>query len=128
MLLNYSQTLIKKNAICQLATKHSWKQIFISLELYNNNKNLGALLAVRLFIFCNFENIEHFLLIVEEKDDKTENSIFPIDNYELIYGNWEKDIIWDDQNMDFIPTPTTFSFDPNDENIILKLPEEPKSW
>nr|XP_018670467.1 transcription initiation factor TFIID subunit 1-like isoform X2 [Ciona intestinalis] len=59
--------------------------------------------------------------------DKTVSSIFPIDNYELIYGNWEKDIIWDDQNMDTIPAPTVFKFDPNDENIFLSIPEEPKS-
>ncbi|XP_077971618.1 transcription initiation factor TFIID subunit 1-like [Styela clava] len=56
------------------------------------------------------------------------NSIFPIDNYELIYGDWEKDIIWDDQNMDFIPKPKVFQLNPNDENIILGLPEEPKSY
>lgn len=58
-------------------------------------------------------------------DDKPAESIFPIDNYNLIYGNWEKDIIWDDQNMDFIPQPPVFKYDPNDENIILELPEEP---
>ncbi|CAK8683677.1 unnamed protein product [Clavelina lepadiformis] len=61
-----------------------------------------------------------------DKDDKTVSSIFPIDNYELIYGNWEKDIIWDDQNMDHIPKPTVFRFDPNDENLILNIPDEPK--
>ena len=65
-------------------------------------------------------------LIVASKDGKGVSSIFPIDNYELIYGDWERDIIWDDQNMKHIPTPTTFSFDPNDENIILNLPDEPK--
>ena len=67
-------------------------------------------------------------LILVTSDGDTVNSIFPIDNYDLIYGNWEKDIIWDDQNMDHIPSPTIFRFDPNDENIILSLPEEPKTW
>nr|CAB3266786.1 transcription initiation factor TFIID subunit 1-like [Phallusia mammillata] len=61
------------------------------------------------------------------QNDSTVSSIFPIDNYELIYGDWEKDIIWDDQNMDFIPKPTVFKFDPNDENIILGMPDEPKT-
>lgn len=55
------------------------------------------------------------------------NSIFPIENYELIYGDWENDIIWDDQNMDFIPQPKVFALNPNDENIILSIPDEPKS-
>ena len=63
-----------------------------------------------------------------EKDGKPASSIFPIDNYELVYGEWEKEIIWDDQNMERIPSPTVFRFDPNDENIILGLPEEPKTW
>ena len=55
------------------------------------------------------------------------DSAFPIDNYNLIYGDWEKDIIWDDQNMDHIPQPQPFKLDPNDPEIILELPEEPKS-
>lgn len=59
-------------------------------------------------------------------EKKVFNSIFPIENYELIYGDWEKDIIWDDQNMDFIPEPKVFALNPNDENIILAIPEEPK--
>ena len=34
-------------------------------------------------------------------DEVKQKSIFPIDNYELIYGDWERKIIWDSQNMDY---------------------------
>ncbi|XP_033742474.1 transcription initiation factor TFIID subunit 1-like [Pecten maximus] len=51
-------------------------------------------------------------------------SIFPIENQELIYGRWEDNIIWDAENMTKIPTPQVLSLDPNDENIILELPED----
>ncbi|XP_054610567.1 transcription initiation factor TFIID subunit 1 isoform X1 [Dunckerocampus dactyliophorus] len=51
-------------------------------------------------------------------------SIFPIDNEELVYGRWEDNIIWDDQEMDRILTPPVLTLDPNDENIILEIPDE----
>lgn len=46
-------------------------------------------------------------------------SIFPIDNEELVYGRWEDNIIWDDQEMDHFLMPPVLTLDPNDENIIL---------
>ncbi|XP_064607804.1 transcription initiation factor TFIID subunit 1-like isoform X1 [Liolophura sinensis] len=51
-------------------------------------------------------------------------SIFPIENEALVYGNWEDDIIWDAENMDRIPSPKVLTLDPNDENIILEIPED----
>uniref|UniRef100_A0A1A7WS45 Transcription initiation factor TFIID subunit n=2 Tax=Iconisemion striatum TaxID=60296 RepID=A0A1A7WS45_9TELE len=51
-------------------------------------------------------------------------SIFPIDNEELVYGRWEDNIIWDDQEMDHMLTPPVLTLDPNDENIILEIPDE----
>uniref|UniRef100_A0A4W3HTF0 Transcription initiation factor TFIID subunit 1 n=1 Tax=Callorhinchus milii TaxID=7868 RepID=A0A4W3HTF0_CALMI len=57
-------------------------------------------------------------------DDKTWYSIFPIDNEELVYGRWEDNIIWDDQAMDKILEPPILTLDPNDENIILEIPDE----
>ena len=54
------------------------------------------------------------------------NSIFPIDNYELIYGEWEKQIIWDCENMDYLPKPKDFRVNPNDEKLILEIPEDPE--
>ncbi|MEQ2168208.1 hypothetical protein GOODEAATRI_011942, partial [Goodea atripinnis] len=48
-------------------------------------------------------------------------SIFPIDNEELVYGRWEDNIIWDDQEMDRFLMPPVLTLDPNDENIILAL-------
>uniref|UniRef100_A0A7N6B047 Transcription initiation factor TFIID subunit 1 n=1 Tax=Anabas testudineus TaxID=64144 RepID=A0A7N6B047_ANATE len=51
-------------------------------------------------------------------------SIFPIDNEELVYGRWEDSIIWDDQEMDHLLMPPVLTLDPNDENIILEIPDE----
>uniref|UniRef100_A0A668AR43 Transcription initiation factor TFIID subunit n=1 Tax=Myripristis murdjan TaxID=586833 RepID=A0A668AR43_9TELE len=51
-------------------------------------------------------------------------SIFPIDNEELVYGRWEDNIIWDDQSMDHLLIPPVLTLDPNDENIILEIPDE----
>ncbi|KAJ8028294.1 Transcription initiation factor TFIID subunit 1 [Holothuria leucospilota] len=51
-------------------------------------------------------------------------SIFPTDNEELVYGNWEDDIIWDHENMPNNPKPKVLRLDPNDENIILHIPED----
>lgn len=48
-------------------------------------------------------------------------SIFPIDNEELVYGRWEDNIIWDDQEMDRMLMPPVLTLDPNDENIILGI-------
>uniref|UniRef100_H3D2K4 Transcription initiation factor TFIID subunit n=1 Tax=Tetraodon nigroviridis TaxID=99883 RepID=H3D2K4_TETNG len=51
-------------------------------------------------------------------------SIFPIDNEELVYGRWEDNIIWDDQEMDHLLVPPVLTLNPNDENIILEIPDE----
>ncbi|KAG8144715.1 hypothetical protein E2320_013173 [Naja naja] len=57
-------------------------------------------------------------------EDKPWFSIFPIDNEELVYGRWEDNIIWDDNAMDRILMPPVLTLDPNDENIILEIPDE----
>uniref|UniRef100_A0A6I8RVZ8 Transcription initiation factor TFIID subunit n=1 Tax=Xenopus tropicalis TaxID=8364 RepID=A0A6I8RVZ8_XENTR len=57
-------------------------------------------------------------------EDRPWFSIFPIDNEELVYGRWEDNIIWDDQAMDRILDPPVLNLDPNDENIILEIPDE----
>ena len=51
-------------------------------------------------------------------------SIFPIENESLIYGRWEDDVIWDAQAMDYIPQPSVLTLDPNDEHLILEIPED----
>lgn len=53
------------------------------------------------------------------EEDSPWFSIFPIDNEELVYGRWEDNIIWDDQEMDHMLMPPVLTLDPNDENIIL---------
>ena len=58
------------------------------------------------------------------EEDDTWYSIFPVENEELIYSRWEDDIIWDAENMDKIPEPKILTLDPNDENIILGIPED----
>lgn len=62
--------------------------------------------------------------LVSHEDDIPWFSIFPIDNEELVYGRWEDNIIWDDQNMDQLLSPPVLTLDPNDENIILEIPDE----
>ncbi|XP_006802230.1 transcription initiation factor TFIID subunit 1 isoform X7 [Neolamprologus brichardi] len=59
-----------------------------------------------------------------QDDDCLWFSIFPIDNEELVYGRWEDNIIWDDQEMDHMLDPPVLTLDPNDENIILEIPDE----
>lgn len=52
------------------------------------------------------------------------HSIFPVENEELVYGTWEDEIIWDAQNMEKILYPKILTLDPNDENIIMSLPDD----
>ncbi|CAH3126773.1 unnamed protein product [Porites lobata] len=58
------------------------------------------------------------------EESATWYSIFPVENTDLVYGNWEDKIIWDSENMSSIPSPTIMQLDPNDENIILSIPED----
>ncbi|XP_072931963.1 transcription initiation factor TFIID subunit 1 [Epargyreus clarus] len=57
-------------------------------------------------------------------EDNTWYSIFPVENEELVYGTWEDDVIWDAENMPKIPKPKILTLDPNDENIILGIPDD----
>ncbi|XP_018009322.1 transcription initiation factor TFIID subunit 1 [Hyalella azteca] len=57
-------------------------------------------------------------------EDDTWYSIFPVENEDLVYSRWEDNIIWDPDNMDKIPEPPILTLDPNDENIILGIPED----
>lgn len=60
----------------------------------------------------------------DERDD-TWYSIFPVENEELVYGCWEDEVIWDAQAMVKKPEPQILTLDPNDENIILGVPDDP---
>lgn len=55
------------------------------------------------------------------------SSLFPNENYELLYGNWEKNIIMDPTNMEVNLTPQEFVLDVNDDNLIFSVPDEPQS-
>lgn len=59
-----------------------------------------------------------------EDKDETWYSIFPVENEELTYGIWEENVIWDAENCDKIPEPKILTLDPNDENIVLGIPED----
>lgn len=60
-----------------------------------------------------------------EKDkDETWYSMFPAENEELIYGIWENNVIWDAENTSKIPEPKILTLDPNDENIVLGIPDD----
>lgn len=61
----------------------------------------------------------------QEDTDDTWYSIFPVENEELVYNRWEDDVIWDaEAPMDRIPKPKVLTLDPNDENIILGIPDD----
>ena len=57
-------------------------------------------------------------------DDDTWYSIFPVENEDLVYSRWEDKIIWDPDNIKNVPEPPILTLDPNDENIILGIPED----
>ena len=59
-----------------------------------------------------------------ENFDNTWYSIFPVDNEELVYGRWEDEVIWDTEKMPKKLQPKIVSLDPNDENIVISIPDD----
>lgn len=57
-------------------------------------------------------------------NDEEFYSIFPVENEELVYGRWEDEIIWDHEAMPTKLEPKMVTIDPNDDNIILGIPED----
>ncbi|KAL1130727.1 hypothetical protein AAG570_011968 [Ranatra chinensis] len=61
----------------------------------------------------------------EDTTDDTWYSIFPVENEELVYGMWEDEVIWDHEaTMPTVLKPKVLTLDPNDENIILGIPND----
>ncbi|XP_052869820.1 transcription initiation factor TFIID subunit 1 [Anopheles cruzii] len=60
----------------------------------------------------------------QEENDDTWYSIFPVENEELVYSKWEDEVIWDAEAVGKIPKPKVLTLDPNDENIILGIPDD----
>lgn len=56
--------------------------------------------------------------------DLKNDSMFPAENDELMNGSWEKNIIWDADNVEDLPEPAILTLDPNDPNILFGIPEE----
>lgn len=54
----------------------------------------------------------------ENENDIWFNSIFPVENEKLIYGNWEDDIIWNVEEIKNISKPS--SIDIKDVNVIIE--------
>lgn len=62
---------------------------------------------------------------VVDDQDPTWYSIFPVENEDLVYGAWERDIIWDSDSLPKYHTrPKLLTLDPNDDNIIFEIPED----
>lgn len=61
---------------------------------------------------------------VADESDPTWYSIFPVENEDLVYGAWEKDIIWDMDGIKSLPKPKLLTLDPNDDNIIFSIPDD----
>lgn len=84
-------------------------------------------LSFRLFLALQFSF--HCCLLTESEpvDDRDDTwySIFPVENEELVNGCWEDEVIWDAQAMVKKPEPQILTLDPNDENIILGVPDDP---
>lgn len=70
------------------------------------------------------KNKEKSVVDQSAQGDEMWYSIFPVENEELIYGVWEDDIIWDAESMKKIPEPRVLTLDPNDENIVLGIPDD----
>lgn len=85
------------------------------MSLFGNHDTDGrfTLSSSRVVSFCFFA--------ASQEEDCPWFSIFPIDNEELVYGRWEDNIIWDDQEMDHLLSPPVLTLDPNDENIVLGI-------
>ncbi|XP_030243754.1 transcription initiation factor TFIID subunit 1 isoform X7 [Drosophila navojoa] len=58
------------------------------------------------------------------KRKHSRDRLFPVENEELIYYKWEDEVIWDAQQMNKVPKPKVLTLDPNDENIILGIPDD----
>ena len=63
--------------------------------------------------------------ITEATPTSSTHSMFPIENYELVYSRWEDNVIWDSEAVTRIPPPSLPMIDPNDPNFVLGLPDEP---
>ncbi len=58
-------------------------------------------------------------------EEEPRQSMFEVENHDLVYGCWEDKIIWDSEAMTEIPSPSLPHIDPNDSNFIIGIPEEP---
>jgi len=96
------------------------------LEQYAKKGNFSTEALISSNMLKNFENSTTPILNKDPNNHRLSDwySLFPVENSELIYGRWEDKIIWDSEAVEKIPSPEIFRLDPNDENLILGLPED----
>uniref|UniRef100_A0AAF5PPD9 Bromodomain containing protein n=1 Tax=Wuchereria bancrofti TaxID=6293 RepID=A0AAF5PPD9_WUCBA len=58
------------------------------------------------------------------KEPTPSHSLFPMENYDLLYTKWEDDVIWDSENMDHIPEPKLLTLDYSDDPKLFGMPED----
>ncbi|CAG7727818.1 unnamed protein product [Allacma fusca] len=63
-------------------------------------------------------------LSLGNQQDDTWYSIFPVETGELVHGRWEDEVIWDTESMEYLPKPKVLSIDPNDDNVVLCIPDD----
>lgn len=66
--------------------------------------HLNPLLILEVIAFVNFFFNSVFFKESKKVVIDATHSMFPLDNYELEWTRWEDDIIWDSENMPFIPS------------------------
>ncbi|XP_067125089.1 transcription initiation factor TFIID subunit 1-like [Centruroides vittatus] len=59
-----------------------------------------------------------------KNDEGSWYSNLPVENQDLISGEWEKDVIWNCDEMSILPEPNILTLDLNDENIIMEMPDD----
>lgn len=60
----------------------------------------------------------------DQNKDNTWFSLLPVENEELVYAKWEDNVIWDPEIQKAVTEPKILTLDPNDENIILGIPDD----
>ncbi|XP_077984278.1 transcription initiation factor TFIID subunit 1-like [Glandiceps talaboti] len=92
---------------------------------YLNTKAVPSVTPLQPKTVAQMTKPQHLTNGQNEQEESTWYSIFPVENESLVYGKWEDKIIWDAENMENIPSPPLLELDPNDENLVLGIPDDP---
>lgn len=94
-----------------------------------NGTRLSSMLNIDIKTHPAFtkENQRNSSSKIESQDQNKDNtwfSLLPVENEELVYAKWEDSIIWDPEIQKAVTEPKILTLDPNDENIILGIPDD----